>query len=142
MLSSFRRLSKSKVGTAILVVFLLAIVASFAMADINGMSGSLGGGSGSLAELTLPISGTATAQQTPPVKLPFTGSAVIQISLQYLPQPGASIRATANASGGTTNALKPNLTTTDPVSQPIVSAVFIAEFQLMLAMNIMSVSMR
>ena len=50
MLSSFRRLSKSKVGTAILVVFLLAIVASFAMADINGMSGSLGGGSGSLAQ--------------------------------------------------------------------------------------------
>jgi peptidyl-prolyl cis-trans isomerase D len=50
MLSSFRRLSKSKVGTAILVVFLLAIVASFAMADISGMSGSLGGSSGTLAQ--------------------------------------------------------------------------------------------
>ncbi|MEJ8847856.1 TULIP family P47-like protein [Variovorax rhizosphaerae] len=82
----------------------------------------LSGGSGSLAELTLPISGTATAQQTPPVALPFNGSAVIQISLQYLPQPGASV-PTSNATGGTTNALKPNLTTTDPVTQPIVSII-------------------
>jgi peptidyl-prolyl cis-trans isomerase D len=37
MLSSVRRLSKSKVGTIILVVFLLAILASFALADITSL---------------------------------------------------------------------------------------------------------
>ncbi len=92
--------------------------------DVAGTFGDwqLSGGSGSLAELTLPVSGTATAQSTPPVALPFTGSAVIQISLQYLPQPTApQLRQTA--SGGTTNVLKPNLTTTDPVTQPIVSII-------------------
>ncbi|MEJ8853322.1 TULIP family P47-like protein [Variovorax robiniae] len=82
----------------------------------------LSGGSGSLAELTLPISGNATAQATPPISLPFKGSAVIQISLQYLPQPGASV-PTSNATGGTTDALKPKLTTTDPATQPIVSII-------------------
>jgi len=43
MLSSFRSLSKSKIGTVILALFLLAIVASFAIADV---SGSAGGGAG------------------------------------------------------------------------------------------------
>ncbi len=38
MLSSFRRLSKSKAGTVVLVLFLLAILASFALADISNLS--------------------------------------------------------------------------------------------------------
>ena len=51
MLSSFRRLSKSKVGTVILVVFLLGIVASFALADMANIGGgSIGQSSGTLAE--------------------------------------------------------------------------------------------
>ena len=41
MLSSFRNLSKSKVGTVILALFVLAIVASFALADITGFGGRL-----------------------------------------------------------------------------------------------------
>ncbi len=91
--------------------------------DVEGKFGDwqLSGGSGSLAELTLPVSGTATAQAQPPVALPFTGSAVIQISLAYLPQPDAATRE--NATGGQTNALKPKLTTSDPQAQPIVSVI-------------------
>ncbi|HYI43121.1 MAG TPA: peptidyl-prolyl cis-trans isomerase [Sphingomicrobium sp.] len=42
MLTSFRRASKSKIGTFVLVLFGLAIVASFAIADVSGLS--LGGG--------------------------------------------------------------------------------------------------
>ena len=50
MLSAFRRLSKSKLGTSIMVLFLLAILASFALADISGnRSSSFGLGSGTLA---------------------------------------------------------------------------------------------
>lgn len=49
MLSSFRRLSKSKVGTAILVLFLLGIVASFALADMSSINGSTAQSSGTLA---------------------------------------------------------------------------------------------
>jgi peptidyl-prolyl cis-trans isomerase D len=37
MLSSFRRLSKSTMGTVIMVLFLLAIVASFALADLQNV---------------------------------------------------------------------------------------------------------
>ncbi|WP_324807675.1 peptidyl-prolyl cis-trans isomerase [Sphingomonas sp. LY29] len=53
MLSFFRKSSKSTLGTIILVVFLLAIAASFALADISNVrSGPLGGGvGGSLAEV-------------------------------------------------------------------------------------------
>lgn len=48
MLGSVRRLSKSRVGTVILALFLLAIVASFALADISNVTqGGLGGSSGS-----------------------------------------------------------------------------------------------
>ena len=50
MLSSFRRLTKSKVGTALLVMFLLAIVASFALADMSSIGGNAFGGGGSLAK--------------------------------------------------------------------------------------------
>ena len=51
MLSAFRNLSKSKVGTLILGLFLLAIVASFAIADMgNSGAGGPGGSPGSLAE--------------------------------------------------------------------------------------------
>lgn len=51
MLSAFRNLSKSAVGTIIMVLFLLAILASFALADIQSVgSGTIGGGSsGTLA---------------------------------------------------------------------------------------------
>lgn len=41
MLTSFRRATKSKIGTVILAMFGLAIVASFAIADVSGLS--LGG---------------------------------------------------------------------------------------------------
>ncbi|MEA1071374.1 peptidylprolyl isomerase [Sphingomonas sp. LY160] len=53
MLSFFRKSSKSTLGTIILVVFLLAIAASFALADISNVrSGPLGGGvGGALAEV-------------------------------------------------------------------------------------------
>ena len=51
MLSSLRRLSKSKVGTAILVLFLIGIVASFALADLSSITGgSAGQSSSTLAE--------------------------------------------------------------------------------------------
>lgn len=43
MAAYFRRLSKSAVGTALMVVFLLAILASFALADVQSyLSGGLG----------------------------------------------------------------------------------------------------
>ena len=48
-MKTFRRLSKSKVGTGILVVFLLLILASFAIADISNLSQ----GGGSLPQNTL-----------------------------------------------------------------------------------------
>jgi peptidyl-prolyl cis-trans isomerase D len=52
MLSAFRRLSKSAVGTIIMVLFLLAILASFAIADISSVrSGSLGIGPGNLVKV-------------------------------------------------------------------------------------------
>ena len=52
MLSSFRNLSKSKGGTIILALFGLAIVASFALADVSGiMSGGFGQPSGTLAKV-------------------------------------------------------------------------------------------
>ncbi|MDP9422232.1 MAG: SurA N-terminal domain-containing protein [Pseudomonadota bacterium] len=53
MFAAFRRLSKSAVGTIIMVLFLLAIVASFALADLSNVgSGTLGGSrAGTLAEV-------------------------------------------------------------------------------------------
>ena len=53
MLASFRRLSKSTVGTTIMALFLVAIVASFALADVQGIlsGGSLGGGGDSLVKV-------------------------------------------------------------------------------------------
>ena len=53
MLASFRRLSKSTVGTIIMALFLVAIVASFALADIQGVlsGGSFGGGGDSLVKV-------------------------------------------------------------------------------------------
>src|SRR5438067_8951722 len=46
MLSAFRRLSKSKLGTFVAVAFLLAILASFAIADIGDIrTTSFGGAS-------------------------------------------------------------------------------------------------
>jgi peptidyl-prolyl cis-trans isomerase D len=51
MLDSFRRLSKSKVGTGILVIFFVAILASFAMGDVGSLKGSnFGLGSSTLAK--------------------------------------------------------------------------------------------
>ena len=50
MFATFRRLSKSKLGVGIMVVFLVAILGSFAMADINGLrKGGLGVAGGSIA---------------------------------------------------------------------------------------------
>ena len=53
MLASFRRLSKSKVGTIILALFLVAIVASFALADIQNVvsTGSFSGNSNTLVKV-------------------------------------------------------------------------------------------
>ncbi|HYC95956.1 MAG TPA: SurA N-terminal domain-containing protein, partial [Sphingomicrobium sp.] len=53
MFAAFRRLSKSAVGTIIMVLFLLAILASFALADLSNIgSGTLGGSrAGTLAEV-------------------------------------------------------------------------------------------
>jgi peptidyl-prolyl cis-trans isomerase D len=51
MLSTFRNFSKSKVGTFVLALFVLAIFASFALADITGFGGgALGASSGTLVE--------------------------------------------------------------------------------------------
>src|SRR3954468_23557079 len=48
MLSFFRRVSKSKVGTWIMAAILVAILAGFAMSDISNFgSGNLGFGMGS-----------------------------------------------------------------------------------------------
>jgi peptidyl-prolyl cis-trans isomerase D len=52
MLASFRRLSKSTVGSIIMVLFVLAILASFAMGDIaNLRSGTFGMSSSTLAKV-------------------------------------------------------------------------------------------
>ena len=53
MLASFRRLSKSTVGTIIMALFLIAIIASFALADIQGVlsGGTFGGGGDSLVQV-------------------------------------------------------------------------------------------
>lgn len=52
MLSSFRRLSKSTIGSVVLVLFLVAILASFAIGDIAGIrSGNFGLGSSTLAKI-------------------------------------------------------------------------------------------
>ncbi|MBA3667230.1 MAG: peptidyl-prolyl cis-trans isomerase [Sphingomonas sp.] len=52
MFAFFRRLSKSAIGTSILVMFLLAILASFALADISGSSmGGFGQSSDTLASV-------------------------------------------------------------------------------------------
>jgi peptidyl-prolyl cis-trans isomerase D len=51
MLSSFRRLSKSKVGTAIAVIFLLTILASFALGDITNLRKGGGLSQGVLARI-------------------------------------------------------------------------------------------
>jgi len=52
MLASFRRLTKSTVGSIILVLFVLAILASFALGDIaNVRSGTLGMSSSTLAKV-------------------------------------------------------------------------------------------
>ncbi|MGF6439836.1 TULIP family P47-like protein [Paraburkholderia youngii] len=81
----------------------------------------LSGGSGSIAELGLPVSGTATAESTPPQSIQFNGTAVIQVSLDYLPQPGQD--GSSKFSGGKSNALKVKTTTPDPNTQPIVSII-------------------
>jgi len=50
MLSSFRNLSKSVVGKIVLVLFVVMIFASFALADISGVGGSSLGGGGALVK--------------------------------------------------------------------------------------------
>ena len=52
MFAAFRRLSKSALGTALVVLFLLAILASFALADLSNVgSGTLGMRTGTLAQV-------------------------------------------------------------------------------------------
>src|SRR6478735_4277266 len=52
MLSAFRRLSNSSIGTAIMVLFLITILASFAVADVgNVRSGTLGLSSNTLVKV-------------------------------------------------------------------------------------------
>ena len=52
MFAAFRRLSKSAFGTVIMVLFLVAILASFALADMTNVGGSLRGSSaGELASV-------------------------------------------------------------------------------------------
>ena len=51
MLSFFRRLTKSKAGAAIGVLFLVTIFASFALTDISNFNGTGGAGQGSLASV-------------------------------------------------------------------------------------------
>ena len=48
MLSSFRNLAKSKFGSVLLALFALAIFASFALADMTGLGGTLGGNTSTL----------------------------------------------------------------------------------------------
>lgn len=75
----------------------------------------LSGGSGDLVHMTLPLTnGTIT-----PGGSAFSGSAEIEVKLNWLPQPGAS-------SDKGTHHLKINLTTNDPVNSPIVSIVNMA----------------
>lgn len=95
--------------------------------DVTGSFGDwqLSGGSGSIAELTLPISGKATSEGSSPITIPFKGEAVINIELQFLPQP-SSADADGVDTGGTKNNLKPNLTTDDPETKPIVSIINIS----------------
>jgi hypothetical protein len=81
----------------------------------------LSGGSGSIVEMTLPISGTAAAQTDPVQTLDFDGSAVIQVGLNFLPQPDGS--GSSKLSDGTTNTLKIKADTADPKTQPIVSII-------------------
>ena len=52
MFAAFRRLSKSAVGTMIMVLFLLTILASFAIADMSNVgSGRFGSGGNNLARV-------------------------------------------------------------------------------------------
>ena len=51
MSATFRRFSKSKAGTAIMVLFLLAILASFALADVQSYISGGVGKAGTLAEV-------------------------------------------------------------------------------------------
>src|SRR5215217_7294144 len=52
MLSFFRRLSKSWIGTSVMVVVLLMILAGFAMQDVRSVfSGNFGMGAGTLAKV-------------------------------------------------------------------------------------------
>jgi len=51
MFAALRRMSKSKFGTAIFVVFLLTILASFALADLNSFRQGGGGDSSELARI-------------------------------------------------------------------------------------------
>lgn len=52
MFAAFRRLSKSAVGTVVMVLFLVAILASFALADMSNVgSGRLGSGGNGLVKI-------------------------------------------------------------------------------------------
>jgi len=79
----------------------------------------LSGGSGDLVHMTLPLTNGTLTPEAGGNPIPFSGSASIEVKLEWLPQPGATA-----AKGN--NHLKINLTTNDPVNSPIVSIVQIA----------------
>lgn len=85
----------------------------------------LSGGSGSLAQLMLPISGTATAEEQPPQVIKFHGSAVIQVSLAYLDEHGNEVDPNVSSAAGK-NFLKLRTSTPDPQEQPVVSIMSIS----------------
>ena len=79
----------------------------------------LSGGSGDLVHMTLPLTNGTITPGAGGNAIAFTGSASIEVKLEWLPQPGAS-------SDKGTHHLKINLTTNDPVNSPIVSVVNMA----------------
>jgi hypothetical protein len=79
----------------------------------------LSGGSGDLVHMTLPLTNGTITPKAGGNAIAFSGSAAIEVKLDWLPQPGAS-------SDKGTHHLKINLTTNDPVNSPIVSVVNVA----------------
>src|ERR1051325_6895024 len=75
----------------------------------------LSGGSGDLVHMTLPLNNGTITPQAGGSPTQFSGSATIEVQLQWLPQPNA----TADVKGR--HDLKIKLTTNDPQNSPIVS---------------------
>lgn len=99
--------------------------ASFSGTYTDGMSGDqytvagsfgawqLTGGSGSIVHMSLPISGGTITPQGGGNALQYDGTAIIEVSLNYLPQPASG--------SGTPNNLVLKTTSTDPQTDPVVT---------------------